>query len=113
MNNLKYEYVGRELDLFANAQNWKAYFSSMISHYIGKYVLEVGAGIGETTRILCTEDKKEWVCLEPDHNLALRIRLAIEEQRIPGCCEVVVGTTCRYRRQEIRYDTLHRRYRAS
>lgn len=87
-----YEYVGAELELFANATNWKSYFASMLKPFMGTEVLEVGAGIGETTRILCTGSEKHWVCLEPDAKLAIQLERNLLTQRVPPCVQLVVGT---------------------
>ena len=46
-------YPGGELELFAVARNWKAYFARVLQPYIGRSVLEVGAGLGATTKALC------------------------------------------------------------
>jgi SAM-dependent methyltransferase len=71
-------YIGNELDAFALARNWKRYWSRMLNPYAAGRVLEVGAGIGASTRALCTHRASSWVCLEPDPELAARIE---EEQR--------------------------------
>src|SRR5579871_5073994 len=68
-----YAYIGSELDLFAKAQRWKAYWSSFLAHAISGDVLEVGAGIGANTRLLSGLPVKSWTCLEPDPTLAARI----------------------------------------
>lgn len=68
-----YEYPGQELDLFAEARNWKRYFSSVLRPDINGKVVEVGAGIGGTTKVLRTGSEASWLCLEPDS--ALREKL--------------------------------------
>jgi ubiquinone/menaquinone biosynthesis C-methylase UbiE len=50
--NDQYNYQGQELAFFEKAVNWKTYFSSLIKPFIGTDVLEVGSGIGATTRLL-------------------------------------------------------------
>ena len=87
-----YHYVGDELDLFAAATRWKAYFRRQISPYLGARVLEVGAGLGGTTRALCRGTEARWVCLEPDPALASRLESERAAGRLPGACEIVVGT---------------------
>ena len=87
-----YHYVGDELDLFAAATRWKGYFRQRIAPYLGAEVLEVGAGLGGTTRALCRGDERRWVCLEPDPRLAARLECEREAGRLPTRCEVVVGT---------------------
>ena len=87
-----FAYVGGELDLFATATNWKSYFRSHLEPYLGRDVLEVGAGLGGTTRLLCRGDEQRWVCLEPDAGLAERLVESIREGQVPATCEVVIGT---------------------
>lgn len=83
-------YVGTELELFANATNWKAYFARRVRPWVTGDVLEVGAGIGTNTRELRTSRVKSWVCLEPDAALAAQASSAVAS--LPDCV-VVVGTT--------------------
>ncbi len=87
----EYTYVGTELDLFASAHVWKRYFSGLIRPFLGRDVLEVGAGLGATTRHLHGDAARRWVCLEPDAALAERLRAAIRAGTVPTC-DVVVGT---------------------
>jgi SAM-dependent methyltransferase len=87
-----YEYVGHELDLFAKASNWKAYLNRQVSPYIGRHVLEIGAGLGGTTLHLCTGAHDRWLCLEPDRELARRLEAAIKAGELPPCCQVELGT---------------------
>ncbi|HLO15975.1 MAG TPA: hypothetical protein VK206_14175, partial [Anaerolineales bacterium] len=56
-------YIGQELTIFAHAINWKKYYTAIIKPYFGKRVLEVGAGMGATTAIMCDGTQVEWVCL--------------------------------------------------
>lgn len=87
-----FQYVGTELDLFAAAVGWKAYVRRRIAPYLGGRVLEVGAGLGGTTRAFCRGTERRWVCLEPDTGLAARLVAEREAGRLPATCEVVVGT---------------------
>lgn len=87
-----YAYVGGELDLFAAATNWKSYFRSHLEPYLGTEVLEVGAGLGGTTRLLCGNRHRRWVCLEPDRTLADRLAGSIRAGKLPAQCLAVVGT---------------------
>jgi protein-L-isoaspartate O-methyltransferase len=68
-----FHYVGSELDLFAEARNWKAYWSRQVGSYITGDVLEVGAGIGSNTAIISSRSKGRWVCLEPDSALVAQL----------------------------------------
>ena len=87
-----YHYIGDELDVFSRAPRWKAYFGRQIAPVLGGEVLEVGAGLGGTTRALCRGSEQRWVCLEPDPRLAERLRAEQAAGRLPERCEVVVGT---------------------
>jgi SAM-dependent methyltransferase len=69
----EFHYVGSELDLFAEATNWKAYWSKRIAPYLSGDVLEVGAGIGSNTSFLSSGTSGRWLCLEPDPNLAAQL----------------------------------------
>ena len=92
-----YTYVGSELPLFARAVNWKSYWRSHVEQYLGSSVLEVGAGIGGTTELLCRADgtaekQRRWVCLEPDAALARELEAKARAGDVPACCEVKIGT---------------------
>lgn len=84
-------YIGTELGLFADATNWKRYYHGRLAQYIVGDVLEVGAGIGGTTAVLCDGRQRRWVCAEPDAALAadLRARLGASVNGVP--IEVLVG----------------------
>jgi len=66
-------YEGNELELFAQARNWKTYWSAKIRPHLGASVLEVGAGLGTNTPFLLGPKQKDWLCLEPDALLAAQI----------------------------------------
>jgi SAM-dependent methyltransferase len=84
-----FEYVGKELDVFALAVNWKRYFGQLIGPFVQGDVLEVGAGLGETTRALWNDGVVQWVCLEPDARLASRLEhLELPHGQRP---EIVIG----------------------
>ena len=84
-------YIGSELEIFGKAENWKSYFSHFISPYLGEIVLEVGAGIGATTEILCNESHKTWLCLEPDGDLLSQIGEKVEKRILPASCKMQQG----------------------
>lgn len=88
-------YVGSELELFADAVNWKQYWLSKVTGFLGKRVLEVGAGLGGTTELAIahtSDDLEQWLCLEPDPALATQIDQLIAQQRLPAACQTHVGT---------------------
>lgn len=86
-------YEGGELELFRGAGNWKAYLRRRIGPYLRGRVLEVGAGIGGTTRALVDPAGVDtWLCLEPDPELARRVRERVRSGELPPSVEVRVGT---------------------
>jgi SAM-dependent methyltransferase len=102
---MPYTYVGTELDLFAAAERWKAYVRRQVSPYLGRQVLEVGAGHGGTTRVLCDGAAERWLCLEPDSSLADRLIAAISASELPDCCEPRIGTLADLDEDE-QFDTI-------
>jgi SAM-dependent methyltransferase len=86
-----FAYVGSELELFANVTNWKNYFAARVREHLGGAVLEVGAGLGGTTRILCRGTHQRWLCLEPDAKLAEMLQSSIAAGHLPICCQSQVG----------------------
>jgi len=76
-------YVGNELSLFAQAHNWKTYMASIFRPWLGRRVLDVGAGIGSNIPDLFTDPVEEWVAMEPDADLA---------RQIVGASRVIAGT---------------------
>ncbi len=72
-------YVGTELDVFAHARRWKAYWARQVRPFLRGDVLEVGAGLGVNTALLLGEGQASWTCLEPDVALARRIEETLGE----------------------------------
>jgi hypothetical protein len=70
---MSFHYVGSELELFAAATNWKAYFGSVLHRFVLGRVLEVGAGIRSTIPYLYNDLVTEWTALAPDADLAVRM----------------------------------------
>jgi SAM-dependent methyltransferase len=88
----EFGYQGSELTTFANAVVWKEYFATQIRPFIRGDVLEVGAGIGGTTRVLWDPRVTRWVCLEPDSDLAAGLSAAVGTGGLPDSLEIVTGT---------------------
>src|SRR5438105_2380589 len=84
----RFIYAGKELELFALAARWKAYFASQVRPFLRGEVLEVGAGIGGTTRVLCDDPGLRWTCLEPDFRMASALMGRVRE--LPSCANVDV-----------------------
>lgn len=86
------EYIGNELELFENAENWKNYWSQSVLPYIKGDVLEVGAGIGGTTSILLKMDHISWTCIEPDKKLAVQLEKKKNDGLLSERITVITGT---------------------
>jgi SAM-dependent methyltransferase len=87
-----FEYMGDELEIFKHAHNWKRYWGSQVQPYLGQRVLEVGAGIGGTTQVLCSEQYDYWLGIEPDQ---MMLQQLLEQQAAgmyPSCCEFKAET---------------------
>ena len=88
----EYSYQGTELDLFQHAVRWKGYYAGILKPFIIGDVLEVGAGIGGTTRLLCGPTPRSWTCLEPDGQIASRLAESLATLPLPLPSEVLTGT---------------------
>jgi SAM-dependent methyltransferase len=87
-----FQYQGDELEVFAHATNWKSYFGSHLRPLLCGRVLEVGSGVGATTRLLCDGRQVSWQCLEPDARLADQMRERLARAPLPIPVEVDVAT---------------------
>lgn len=85
-------YVGRELELFALATNWKRYVKAQIRKYLAGDVLEIGAGIGGTTLAIHDGSVRRWICLEPDASLAKQLRTAVKKSLGVHAPDVIAGS---------------------
>jgi SAM-dependent methyltransferase len=99
MSDPTFEYPGRELEIFAHAENWKAYWHSRIRGWIRGDVLEVGAGLGVNTKLLRGAENS-WLCLEPDAQLGSTLQRNVAALN----CEVSFGTIADV--ADRRFDTI-------
>jgi SAM-dependent methyltransferase len=93
MNSADFQYVGGELEIFAGAVNWKTYLTGQIRPFLGRDVLEVGAGLGATSRGLCSTQQDSWTALEPDPALAAKAQQSARDGSMPASYEIRTGTT--------------------
>lgn len=87
-----FRYVGSELDVFAGALRWKAYWSQRIKPYLRGDTLEVGAGIGTNTEFLSRLVSGRWVCLEPDAEMSAQLETKLRAGSPTRKYEIVCGT---------------------
>jgi SAM-dependent methyltransferase len=86
-------YSGTELELFADARIWRAYWQAQIGPFLGRRILEVGAGVGTVVRSLAHPGVEHWLALEPDPVMADRLRSLRDAGALPVACEPRLGTT--------------------
>src|ERR1700679_3895886 len=97
-------YVGGGLELLAGAHRWKGYLARQVAPFLGERVLEVGAGIGGTTTSLFEAAEgpcREWLCLEPDPDLAAELRRRVDDGTLASLCTVRSGTVAALREDEL------------
>lgn len=75
-------YPGTELELFAQAHNWRQYWMRQIVPFLGNRTLEVGAGIGSITRELAPVAKSDWFAIEPDPTLVQGLHTTVIESQL-------------------------------
>jgi ubiquinone/menaquinone biosynthesis C-methylase UbiE len=95
MSDESFAYIGSELNLFAAARTWKGYWRAHLRPYLsGTKILEVGAGMGATTRALLEDmsSKECWVGLEPDESLSRSLQKQQQQGKFPDYCEFRNGT---------------------
>src|SRR6476646_7634210 len=85
-------YSGTELEVFAHAQIWRAYWHDQVAMFIGGRVLEVGAGLGANTNSLALQPVESWLALEPDPNMAGRLISLSQAGALPNWCQPKLGT---------------------
>jgi SAM-dependent methyltransferase len=98
-------YVGTELELFQHATRWKAYYARALRRFIVGDVLEVGAGLGATSRFLCDGRQRSWTCLEPDPGLYDRLNAELNRRPLPSPGRTFLGTVASLGTEE-RFDTI-------
>jgi len=98
-------YQGSELQLFAAAEQWNRYLAIVLRPYIGGSVLEVGAGLGTTTRALHHAGVRQWLCLEPDRTMYATLVEAAERSALPSGCAPMLGTIADLAPGDV-YDTV-------
>ena len=79
------------LELFSTAENWKRYTKARLQRHICGDVLEVGAGIGGTTRLFFDDRVNRWVCLEPDAPMAGMLSERTVREAWPRKPEIRIG----------------------
>jgi 2-polyprenyl-3-methyl-5-hydroxy-6-metoxy-1,4-benzoquinol methylase len=96
-----FRYSG-ELGLFEHAVNWKQYWQRHVRRYLGRRVLENGAGIATNTTQLVSDACEDWLCLDPDARQVDIMRAAM----LPQNCRVACGTIMDLVAAHEKFDTI-------
>src|SRR5262249_5484203 len=67
------EYPGKDLDAMAFASNYRRWIMDSLKPYIGRHVVEVGAGTGAFSELLLAAGPASLTVLEPSSNLYSRL----------------------------------------
>lgn len=100
-----YHYPGAELRVFSEAKRWKHYLAGALRPYIRGAVLEVGAGLSETTPYLVNPDVSQWLCLEPDSALFNATAQQLAARNLPVTAIARQGTIDDLQATEL-FDTI-------
>lgn len=100
-----FSYSGNELEAFSAATNWKSYWSSQIAPYVGKQILELGAGIGATAIALNQRNYDHWLALEPDKIMCDTIETNLVHGKFPSGYKIRHGTSATLTKDEL-FDTI-------
>jgi len=100
-----FAYSGDELELFGNAINWKTYWSNFVRPFVGKTVLDVGAGIGSTAELFVATNIESWLCIDPDSSHCDSIKHKINVGLLPDVISVKTCTSIDLDASEV-FDTI-------
>src|SRR5215813_389470 len=67
------EYPGKDLDAMAFASNYRRWIMDSLKPYIGRHIVEVGAGTGAFSELLLAAGPASLTVLEPSSNLYSRL----------------------------------------
>ena len=62
------KYLNEVLEFFDISDNYRSYQIELFGNYVGKEILEVGAGRGKIIEILAQNSEKQFTLLELDKN---------------------------------------------
>ncbi|RKZ80546.1 MAG: hypothetical protein DRR19_23445 [Candidatus Parabeggiatoa sp. nov. 1] len=68
-NHSQPQYVGRDLEAMSFANNYHLWILKEFKPFLGKHLVEVGAGIGDFSKLLINTELKSLVAIEPSSNM--------------------------------------------
>jgi SAM-dependent methyltransferase len=75
----QFEYVGRDLESMSFADNYHSFILDLFQPYIGKKVVEVGAGDGSFTRLISRRPVDSITAVEPSDDMYNRLKESTKE----------------------------------
>ena len=90
--NLKYAYPGRELEAMAEAVNYRRWIFDMFRPYLGRRVVEVGAGSGSFSELIAQNHSCDVLLLvEPSESMYENLKMLGGKLKTGGRLEVMHG----------------------
>src|SRR5215470_17706135 len=86
------EYPGKELDAMALATNYRRWIMESFKPFLGKHILEVGAGAGSFSEMLLCERPQSLTILEPSDNLYASLNRRVAALDHDGIAKVKQAT---------------------
>src|SRR5215475_3595430 len=86
------EYPGKELEAMALATNYRRWIMEFFKPFLGKHILEVGAGAGSFSEMLLRERPQSLTILEPSDNLYLSLNSRVAALDHDGIAKVKHAT---------------------
>lgn len=87
-------YLGRDLEVMVSAPNYAKWICESISPYIGKKVLEIGAGRGTISAILLSETNCQLIALEPSRKMFDILSNTIKDYLDNNRADAIQGSLC-------------------
>lgn len=87
-------YPGKELEVMAHAVNYHRWIVAELAPYLGRNLVEVGAGIGDLTRLLLETPVEKIFAFEPSTDLFAQLSEGLDdESRVSLVNDFVTGAT--------------------
>lgn len=83
-DDASFEYEGEDLEAMLSADNYYQWLFDDIRPYIGKYIVEVGAGVGSFSRSLLTTKPRTLHLIEPSKRTYKKLKENMDAQKQSG-----------------------------
>src|SRR5215471_625917 len=82
------EYRGKDLDAMSFATNYRRWIMDVLTPFVGRHIVEVGAGAGDFSELLLATAPESMTVLEPSFNLYTRLADHLPRLDSKGILEV-------------------------